>query len=68
MANTDIRRQIAEAGLKQWEVADAIGVNEATLCVWLRKPLANERLERVRAAIEKLKRERGSDHANAETA
>ena len=68
MANNAIRQQIAEAGLKHWEVADAAGISEATLCVWLRKPLVNERLERVCSAIEKLKRERGSDHANDETA
>lgn len=54
MANNDIRQQIKKAGLKQWEVADAIGVNEATLCVWLRKPLKGDRLERVREAIRTL--------------
>ncbi len=59
MANIEIRKQIADAGLKHWEVADAVGVNEATLCVWLRKPLTEERLERVNTAIEKLKAERG---------
>lgn len=68
MANTDIRRQIAEAGLKHWEVADAIGVNEATLCVWLRKPLTGERRSRVNDAIKKLKGERRAGNADAETA
>ncbi len=63
MANTDIRQQIMRAGLKHWEVADAIGINEATLCVWLRKPLQGERLNRVCAAIEKLKGERSDTYA-----
>lgn len=65
MANTDIRREIAEAGLKHWEVADAIGVNEATLCVWLRKPLIGERRSRVIDAIQRLKSERGNTYAGA---
>lgn len=58
--NIDIRNMIAEAGLKHWEVADAIGVNESTLCVWLRKPLANERRRRVLAAINALTAERSA--------
>ena len=60
MANNAIRQQIAEAGLKHWEVADAAGISEATLCVWLRKPLANERRRRVLAAINALTAERSA--------
>ena len=58
MANIEIRKQIKEAGLKHWEVADVVGVSDSTLCVWLRKPLTGERLKRVNAAIEELKREK----------
>lgn len=55
MANLEIRSAISEAGLKHWQVADAAGISEATLCVWLRKPLSNEREKRVKAAINQLK-------------
>lgn len=54
MINAEIRKSIAAAGLKHWQVADAAGISETTLCVWLRKPLKGERLERVREAIRAL--------------
>ncbi len=54
MINAEIRKSIATAGLKHWQVADAAGISETTLCVWLRKPLKGERLERVREAIRAL--------------
>ena len=52
--NFEIRKRIATAGLKHWQVADAIGISECTLCVWLRKELDGERLRRVQAAINAL--------------
>lgn len=58
--NADIRSLIKKAGLKQWEVADAIGASETTLCVWLRKPLKGERRSRVENAIEQLRKERSA--------
>lgn len=59
MANVAVRKLIADAGLRHWEVAAAAGISDSTLCVWLRKPLTEERLKRVNTAIEKLKAERG---------
>ena len=55
MANTEIRNAISNAGLRHWQVADAAGISEATLCVWLRKPLSDEREKRVNDAINLLK-------------
>lgn len=55
MKNKKIRNEIEQSGLKYWQVAEAIGINQTTLCVWLRKELTGERLERVQKAIEKLK-------------
>lgn len=58
MINAEIRKSIAGASLKHWQVADAAGISEATLCVWLRKPLKGERLERIREAIRTLTEEK----------
>ena len=55
MANLEIRSAISNAGLRHWQVADAVGISEATLCVWLRRPLSNEREKRVTDAINQLK-------------
>lgn len=55
MANEAIRNAIREAGLKQWEVADAYGLCEGNFCRLLRHELTDERRQRVEAAIEKAK-------------
>jgi hypothetical protein len=54
MENMEIRKQIAEAGLKHWQVAKTIGISSYTFCVWLREELTGERLGRVQAAMQKL--------------
>ena len=51
MENAEIRKAISDAGLKHWQVAAAAGISEATLCVWLRKPLTKDQKERVCAAV-----------------
>lgn len=38
-ANQDIRKKMNDAGLKQWQVADAIGVHEQTFLRRLRREL-----------------------------
>lgn len=53
--NEVVKKLIGENGLRQWKLADAIGVSEATLCVWLRKPLTEERYNLLLNGIEKLK-------------
>lgn len=58
MTNEKIREKIADAGLRYWQVAYAAGISEATLCVWLRKPLTEEREKRIMSAIEVLSSER----------
>lgn len=55
--NTDIREMIKKAGLRHWQVAETIGVDQATLCVWLRTDLSEERRTRILDAIERIKRE-----------
>ncbi len=55
--NSDVREMIEAAGLKHWQVAETVGVDKATLCVWLRTDLSEERRTRILDAIERIKRE-----------
>lgn len=61
MKNEKIRKAIMRAGLKYWEVAEAIGISPYTLSIWLRRELTGERLERVEAAIASLSKGEGSE-------
>lgn len=53
-ANQEIRDLIYRSRLKNWEVADAIGISDSRFSVWLRTPLNDERKERVEKAISEL--------------
>lgn len=53
-ANQEIRDLIYRSRLKNWEVADAIGISDSRFSVWLRTPLNDEREERVEKAISEL--------------
>lgn len=54
LANKDIKRTIYMNGLRQWEVADALGINEATLSRKLRHELSEEDRDKILKAIEDL--------------
>jgi len=55
--NQEIRQAIKVAGLKQWQVAKACGVNEYTFIRWLRDELSEERRNAIFKAIDTLSRE-----------
>ena len=55
-ANEEIRRAIGAAGLKQWEVADALGVLDCVLSRKLRKELPQKEKERILQVIKRLER------------
>ena len=55
--NEDVRRAMGAAGLKQWEVAEALGVLECNLSRKLRKELPTEEKEKILAVIENLAKE-----------
>ncbi len=59
MKNQEIRDRITKADLKHWQVAEAAGVSQYTLCVWLRTELTGERLKRVESAIDRLTKKDG---------
>lgn len=52
-ANDDIRQAMIKHGVRQWQVADALGVGEVTLCKYLRRELNNEEKKEILNAIEK---------------
>lgn len=54
MANLEIRIKMQKADVRQWEVADGMGVSEFTLTRWLRKELSEERKAAVLDAVHRL--------------
>ena len=52
--NKDIKKLFQSHGLKQWQVAEAMGISETTLCVWLRHELPPKRLKHIQEAVYKL--------------
>ena len=53
MCNKDLRDEMRIANVRQWEVADAVGVSEMTMVKWLRKELDAEKKALVREGIAK---------------
>ena len=53
MCNKDLRDEMRIANVRQWELADAIGVSEMTMVKWLRKELDAEKKALVREGIAK---------------
>lgn len=52
MTNTQIRAAIAAAGLKQWHVAERLGITESKFSRMLRHELTEEQRQQVLEAIE----------------
>lgn len=57
MTNQDIRLAAAGAGVKLWQVADAMGIADCSLSRKLRRELSQAEKERVFSIIEKLSQE-----------
>jgi hypothetical protein len=56
-ANTDIEIAILQAGLLKWQVADKLGIEDATFSRWLRKPFSEDKKEMVLNSIKALQEE-----------
>ena len=54
MHNKDLRYEFRIANVRQWEVAEAIGISEMTCVKWLRRELPEEKKKLVREAIRKV--------------
>lgn len=57
MKNKDIREEIKRAGLKLWQVAEKLGINDGNFSRLLRKELSAEKKAEIRAIIAELKKE-----------
>lgn len=56
-ANQEIRNLIFTNRLRNWEVAEKVGISDGRLSVWLRTPLNEERKAKVEKAISELIKE-----------
>jgi hypothetical protein len=54
MENKDLRGEFRIVNVKQWEVAEKIGISEMTFVKWLRRELPEDKKKLVREAISKI--------------
>lgn len=54
-ANMDVRKAIEDSGLKYWQIADAIGVNDGNFSRMLRTELSQEKKKQIYDAILSIK-------------
>ena len=66
MKKEEVNRLMKQNQVKQWEVAEAMGISEYTLCRWLRKDLKGKQLERLNSAIRKVRSGKEETHREEE--
>ena len=54
MKNKEIRVLMVQNGVKQWAVAEALGLHEASFSRMMRRELPADRVEQIKAAIQRL--------------
>lgn len=59
MSNQEVRRTAAGAGVKLWQIADALGITDSSFSRKLRKELPQEEKEKIFSIIQKLSQEVG---------
>lgn len=52
MQNLEIRQAILESGVKQWQIAEKLGISESSFSKLLRKELSGEKKKEILGAIE----------------
>lgn len=57
MCNMDIRQAAADAGVRLWQIADAIGLNDGNFSRKLRKELPEDEKQKIFGIIEDLAKE-----------
>jgi len=57
MMNIDIRNAASGAGVKLWQIADALGIADFNFSRKLRKELSQEEKERILSIIDQLSQE-----------
>ena len=66
MKKEEVKLLMKQNQVKQREVAEAMGISEFTLCRWLRKDLKGKQLERLNAAIRKVRSGKEETHREEE--
>lgn len=54
MCNKDLRDEMRIANVRQWEVAEAIGISEMTMVKWIRRELDDSKKVLIREGISKV--------------
>lgn len=57
MCNQDIKRTAAGAGVRLWQIADALGIKDCNFSRKLRHELPDDEKQHIFAIIEKISRE-----------
>ena len=55
MKNLDIRKEADQAGVKLWQIAYAIGINDSNFSRRLRRELPEKEKQRIRSIIDDIK-------------
>lgn len=58
-ANQDIRTEAARAGVKLWQIADKLGINDGNFCRKLRKELTSAEKAEIMGIIREIVLEEG---------
>lgn len=66
MKKEEVKLIMKKNRVKQWEVAEAMGISEFTLCRWLRKDLKGKQLERLNSAIKQVRSGKEETHGKEE--
>lgn len=64
--NTEIRAALLKTGIRQWALAEKMGVSEFTLCRWLRHELPAEKKRAALEAIRELAKEKAGGAGDGE--
>lgn len=55
--NQEVKARIFESGVKMWQVANRLGIGEATLSRWMRTELTCEKKENILTIIDEIEKE-----------
>lgn len=66
MKKEEVKLIMKKNQVKQWEVAEAMGISKFTLYRWLRKDLKGKQLERLNSAIKQVRSGKEEMHGKEE--
>lgn len=66
MRNQDLRNLIRSSNIRNWQVAEELGIADNTFYVMLRKKLSDQEKERILTAIKNIKGQGGKTNNDVE--